>query len=103
MNAREALNSLVEALEQTGFVIIPRSEVEAKDKEISELREALENLLARPAGQAVTEAMVEAAQRIRDVAMRQTIAARVPECGEFGAIAQDADWLVDALKAAMEA
>lgn len=60
-------------------------------------------LYTRPTEQAVTEAMVEAAQRIRDVAMRQTIAARVPECGEFGGIAQDADWLVDALKAAMEA
>lgn len=56
-----------------------------------------------PGEQTVTTEMVEAAQRIRDVAMRQTIAARLPECGEFGGIAQDADWLVDALKAAMEA
>lgn len=59
----------------------------------------------RPSEQAVTvtEAMVEAVQRIRETAMRQSVVARIPECGEFGGIAQDADWLLDALKAAMEA
>ncbi|MEE9909821.1 hypothetical protein LWV33_21760 [Brucella intermedia] len=57
----------------------------------------------RPSEQAVTEAMVEAVQRIRNTAMRQSIVARIPECGEFGGIAQDADWLLDTLKAAREA
>lgn len=57
----------------------------------------------RPSKQAVTEAMVEAVQRIRNTAMRQSIVARIPECGEFGGIAQDADWLLDTLKAAREA
>lgn len=39
MNAREALNSMVEALEQLGFVILPRSEWEAKDAELAEVRQ----------------------------------------------------------------
>ena len=63
-----------------------------------------EYLTARsPSEQAVTEAMVEAVQRIRKTAMRQSVIARIPECGEFAGIAQDADWLLDALEAAMEA
>lgn len=37
MNAREALNSAVDALEKLGFVILPRSEV-------AELRKALEQI-----------------------------------------------------------
>lgn len=45
MNAREALNSAVDALEQLGFVILSRSEVEEKDQEISALRKALEMML----------------------------------------------------------
>lgn len=49
----------------------------------------------------VTDEMVGAALRIRDTAMKQTLAARIPESGHFGAIAQDADWLVDALTAAL--
>jgi hypothetical protein len=47
-----------EARLSAGFVILSRSEVEEKDKEISELRDALDKLLACPAEQAVTEAMV---------------------------------------------
>lgn len=58
MNVRKALNSMVEALEKMGFVILSQSEWEAKDREISELREALEKLLVCPAEQAVTEEMV---------------------------------------------
>jgi len=34
---------------------------------------------------------VEALKRIRDTAMEHTITARIPECGVFGGIAQDAD------------
>ena len=44
--------------------------------------------------------IIQAVKRIRDTAMEQTLAARIPESGEFGAIAQDADWLFDALSAA---
>jgi len=44
MNARETLIAAVDALEKMGFVILPRSEVEAKDKEIMELREALRGM-----------------------------------------------------------
>lgn len=49
----------------------------------------------------IKDEAVEAAKRIRDTAMRQTLAARIPESGHFGAIAQDADWLVDHLTAAL--
>lgn len=48
----------------------------------------------------VTDEMVEAVQRIRETAMRWTLVARIPECGEFGGIAQDAGWLLGALRAA---
>lgn len=41
MNAREALISAVDALEKMGFVILSRSELEAKGREIAKLREAL--------------------------------------------------------------
>lgn len=44
MNAREALNSAVDALEMMGFGVLPRSEVEEKDKEIAALREALRGM-----------------------------------------------------------
>src|SRR5690606_22206493 len=54
-----------------------------------------------PAG--VTEAMVEALKRIRDTAMEHTLSARIPECGVFGGIAQDADWLLSEITAVMEA
>ena len=49
----------------------------------------------------ITDEAVEAAKRIRDTAMQQTLAARIPESGHFGAIAQDADWLADHLTAAL--
>jgi len=63
-----------------------------------------EYLTARlPASRTVTEEMVEALKRIRDTAMEHTLAARIPECGVFGGIAQDADWLLSELTAAMEA
>lgn len=42
----------------------------------------------------MTEAMLEALKRIRDTAMEHTLTARIPECGVFGGIAQDADWLL---------
>lgn len=39
MNAREALNSMVEALEKLGFVILSRSEVEAIRTALEEAKE----------------------------------------------------------------
>jgi len=33
----------------------------------------------------------------RDLAMHQTMAARIPECGDFGAIAQSLDYVVGEL------
>ena len=35
----------------------------------------------------------------RDQAMKWTAQGRIPECGAFGAIAQDLDWLFDQLAA----
>lgn len=49
MNARETLIAAVEALEKMGFVVLSRSEVEEKDKEIAALREAVRR--AREGGQ----------------------------------------------------
>lgn len=49
----------------------------------------------------MTDEMIEVLQRIEETAMRWTLVARIPECGEFAGIAQDAGWLLDALKAAM--
>jgi hypothetical protein len=46
MNAREALIAAVEALEQMGFVILPRSEVEAiRNKALEEAAEKARELL----------------------------------------------------------
>ena len=53
--------------------------------------------LPEPPVNVVTDEMVEAVQRIWKTAMMQSVVARVPECGEFGGIAQDADWLLDVL------
>ena len=50
----------------------------------------------------VADEVVNAAKRIRDTAMEQTMAARIPESGHFGAIAQDADWLVDHITACQQ-
>lgn len=50
--------------------------------------------LARAALTAMLDAapgMIEAIKRARDLAMRMTVEARIPECGHFGAIAQDLD------------
>lgn len=33
----------------------------------------------------------------RDLAMRNTVAARIPECGDFGVIAQSLDFIVNEL------
>lgn len=67
------------------------------------VKEYLTARLPEPAPRTVTEAMVEALKRIRDTAMEHTLAARIPECGVFGGIAQDADWLLSEITAVMEA
>lgn len=67
------------------------------------VKEYLTARLPEPASRTVTEAMVEALKRIRDTAMEHTLAARIPECGVFGGIAQDADWLLSEITAVMEA
>ncbi|WP_296561212.1 hypothetical protein [Pigmentiphaga sp.] len=41
--------------------------------------------------------MLAAVRRIHETAMTQALMARIPECGAFGGIAQDADWLLTAM------
>ena len=38
--------------------------------------------------------------RARSVAMRNTVEARIPECGDFGSIAQDLDWAIGEMERA---
>jgi hypothetical protein len=42
--------------------------------------------------------VMQALKSARDRAMRFTLEARIPECGEFGAIAQDLDWACGVLE-----
>lgn len=62
---------------------------------MSTQREVLEQ--AAPAVLSATQ--MRALQDARTTAMHWTAKARVPECGEFGRIAQDLDWLVNELAA----
>lgn len=45
----------------------------------------------------LTDEQIKALMRARHTAMLMTCKARVPECGEFSAIAQDLDWLCESL------
>jgi len=53
----------------------------------------------RKAADALTDTqldeIISALRRARNTAMEQTVRARIPECGNFGAIAQDLDFLMD--------
>jgi hypothetical protein len=51
--------------------------------------------------QAAQQAL-EALERAREIAMVQSLKARIPECGEFSAIAQDVDWAIVTMKATLE-
>lgn len=42
--------------------------------------------------------LMRALNDARDLAMKNTAAARIPECGDFGAIAQNLDWALDEIK-----
>lgn len=46
----------------------------------------------------ITPDMQRALIESRDLAMRNTMTARVPECGDFGAIAQGLDFIVNELE-----
>lgn len=83
-------------------VTLSGAEYDALLSEAEEAKRLREELAALPASRTVTEEMVEALKRIRDTAMEHTLAARIPECGVFGCIAQDADWLMREIAAAME-
>ncbi len=45
----------------------------------------------------LTDEQVKALMQAQRTAMFMTCKARVPECGEFAAIAQDLDWLCESL------
>ena len=44
---------------------------------------------------------LEELKSCREIAMNQTVSAKVPECGEFGAIAQGLSAAIDAIEAAL--
>lgn len=46
----------------------------------------------------MNKTIIEVIQDARDIAMKQCLVARIPEAGEFGAIAQDLDWAVEELR-----
>ena len=48
--------------------------------------------------EALLRQALEALSRAHQTAMEQTLRARVPECAEFGGIAQDLDFVVAALR-----
>ena len=48
--------------------------------------------------EALLRQVLEALIRAHQTAMEQTLKARIPECGEFAAIAQDLDFVVAALR-----
>ena len=45
----------------------------------------------------LTDEQIKVLMQARHTAMLMTCKARVPECGEFSAIAQDLDWLCESL------
>lgn len=47
------------------------------------------------------ESVLEALKRANNTAMINSIKARIPECGDFAAIAQDLDWAIETLCIAM--
>lgn len=42
---------------------------------------------------------LRALKNARDLAMKNTLAARIPECGDFGHIAQDLDYVLNDIEA----
>lgn len=44
---------------------------------------------------------ITAIKHARDTAMLYTVAARIPECGQFGAIAQDLDFAIPVILSAL--
>lgn len=46
----------------------------------------------------LTHEIIRALIESRDLAMHNTMAARIPECGDFGCIAQNLDFIVNELE-----
>ena len=60
-----------------------------------EVRSTVETLRTKRA----LKLALEALERANNTAMIFALKARIPECGEFAAIAQDLDWAITALRA----
>ena len=78
--------------ERPGCIRAQRDELVAKVEALRELeeREQRDEALLRQA--------LEVLSRAHQAAMVQTLKARIPECAEFGGIAQDLDFVVAALR-----
>jgi hypothetical protein len=81
------------------------ADIQAREKDIRdlqstviELRQALEGKAGAQPVVPLSSDLMRALGDARELAMRNTAAARIPECGDFGAIAQNLDWAVDEIK-----
>ena len=66
-------------------------ETEVRKQDDALIQQPEELRLAAP----LTDEQIKALMRAHRTAMLMTCKARVPECGEFSAIAQDLDWLCE--------
>jgi hypothetical protein len=71
----------------------------AAAKRIAEglLAPVIESLESSPKHISLCSDQIKALEDARNTAMEFTLRARVPECGEFGRIAQGLDWLLDTI------
>lgn len=81
------------------------ADIQAREKDIRDLQSTVIELRQALEGKAGTQPVVPLSTDLmralgdaRELAMRNTVAARIPECGDFGAIAQNLDWAVDEIK-----
>lgn len=70
-----------------------RSKVANLDEAMKDMADEITSLRSQ------NKVMREAVVRIHILAMTRALSARVPECGDFGVIAQDADWILSKLDA----
>lgn len=81
------------------------ADVQAREKDIrglqstvTELRQALEVKAGAQSVVPLSAELMRALGDARELAMHNTAAARIPECGDFGNIAQNLDWAVEEIK-----
>lgn len=76
------------AADQAMTIALLRTELQDARTEAVALRATEQNLIA-------------ALERACNTAMQQSLIARIPECGHFAGIAQDLDWVLDQMPAAI--